>query len=485
MKLLLLCAACLAVCALSASAEVKLADIFADRMVLQRSQPITVWGMASPNEKVKVSLGGAEAVAEADGEGAWQATLPAREASGPFEFKVAGAGSERTLREIMIGDVWLVAGQSNMVLALQSTTEWTEVKTDGIFPAIRICKLPGNFSFDPAVGYPRPIAWDVLNSAKAGFFSGVGYHFARTLQPEIGVTLGVIQGSAGGTQIEQWTPEEALKAAHPESALFAERDKARAEALANPAAKVNAIKAGAATLYNGTIHPIRHLKLAGVLWYQGEANTRTKADYRVLLHTWTAAWRAVFDEPKLPFVIVQLPGFGLPKDDSWMRVREAQMLAARELGLPIAVTIDLGSKETIHPANKAVVGKRSGLATLQGVYGKPVEGASPAPESVRFSSGEAIVEFPSAGAALRAEDGSVAGFELAGADKQFRPATGILKGHIVSVTSPDVPQPVAVRYLWAPYSEKVSLYSSGGLPVAPFRSDGWPTADVSPWFSKK
>lgn len=485
MKLLSLCAACLAVCALSASAEVKLADIFADRMVLQRTQPITVWGTASPKEKVKISFGGAETAVEADGEGFWLATLPARDASGPFELKVAGAGNERTIREIMIGDVWLVAGQSNMVLALQSTTEWPEVKTEGIFPAIRICKLPGNFSFDPAPGYSRSIAWDVLNSAKAGFFSGVGYHFARTLQPEIGVTLGVIQGSAGGTQIEQWIPDEALKAAHPESALFAERDKARAEAQANPETKINAIKAGAATLYNGTIHPMRHLKLAGVLWYQGEANTRTKADYRALLHTWTAAWRAVFDEPKLPFVLVQLPSFGLPKDDSWMRVREAQMLAARELGLPMAVTIDQGSKETIHPANKAVVGKRAGLAALQGIYGKPVEGASPSPTSVRFSGGGAIVEFPSAGPALRAEEGSLAGFELAGADKQFRPASGFLKGRVVTVTSPDVPQPVAVRYLWAPYPETVSLYSSGGLPVPPFRSDEWPKADVSPLFTKK
>jgi sialate O-acetylesterase len=471
MKSLSLSVAGLLALALSASAEIKLADIFADRMVLQRQQPIAVWGTASPKDKVNVSLGGAEGVAEADGEGHWLVTLPAREASGPFELKVKDGTGERIVRDIMIGDVWLVAGQSNMVLALQSTTEWPEVKTAGVFPGIRICKLPGNFSFDPAAGYPRPIAWDVLNSAKAGYFSGVGYHFARTMQPEIGVTLGVIQGSAGGTQIEQWIPEEALKTAHPESLLFAERDKARAEAQANPEAKVNAIKAGAATLYNGTIHPIRHLKLAGVLWYQGEANSRTKADYRALLHTWTSAWRTTFGEPKLPFVLVQLPGFGLPKDDSWMRLREAQMIAARELGIPLVVTIDQGSKETIHPANKAEVGRRAGFAALQGVYGKPVEGTSSVPESVKFSGGEAVVEFPSTGPALRAEDGALAGFELAGADKVFHPATGVLKGHSVIVSSPEVAQPVAVRYLWASCPEKVSLYTTGGLPISPFRSD--------------
>lgn len=161
------------------------------------------------------------------------------------------------------------------------------------------------------------------------------------------------------------------------------------------------------------------------------------------------------------------------------------MLAARDLGLPLAVTIDQGSKETIHPANKATIGKRAALAALHGVYGKPVEGASPAPESVRFSGGEAVVEFPSAGPSLRAVDGPLAGFELAGADKQFHPATGILKGQVLTVTSPDVSQPVAVRYLWASYPEVVPLYSSGGLPVSPFRSDEWPKADVSPWFTKK
>jgi len=454
-----------------AEAKVGMADIFADHMVLQREQPITVWGTADAGAPVAVALGTLQPVsAQADGEGKWKATLPAQAASGPFELKAASGAESQVVKDVMIGDVWLASGQSNMVLALQATTDWPKAKTEGIFPAIRICKLPGNYAFDPAESYSRKILWDPLNSAKAGFFSGVAYYFARAVQPAIGVTLGVIQASAGGTQAEQWTPETALRAAQPDNPLFAVRDAAKAKLAADPQAKIGASTAGAAALYNGTIHPLRFLKFAGVLWYQGEANSRSKRDYRPVLKTIVQSWRDLFGEPALPFVIVQLPNFGLPKDDGWMRVQEAQRLAAQDLCLPLVVTIDQGSATTIHPPNKAEVGRRAALAALEHVYRQDVEGTSPTVQNVKFEGDTATVTFSGFKGDLTLKGDAVKGFELAGADGNFQPATAAIQGQSVKVQAAGVPQPKAIRYLWANSPEAVTLYSAAGLPAGPFRA---------------
>lgn len=451
-------------------AQMDLAGLFTNHMVIQRRQPIQVWGTAVPGAEVEVSIAGSKVSAQADGKGRWKAELEAMEASGPFELKASNGSDVRIIKDVMIGDLWLISGQSNIVLALQATSEWAEAKTAGVFPNIRICKLPGNFSLNPAEKYSRSLGWEQLNSAKAGYFSGVGYYFARTVQPAIDVTLGVIQASAGGTQAEQWIPEEALKAALPDNPLFAAHDKAREKLDADPGAKVGANEAGAAALYNGTIHPLRFIKLAGVLWYQGEANTRSKRDYRPVLKTLVQSWRELFKEPNLPFVIVQLPNFGLPKDDGWMRVQEAQMLTARELGLPLVVTIDQGSPVTIHPPNKAEVGRRSGLAALQHVYKQDVEGTSPSAKIVKFEGDSAIVEFKGFKGDLELKGDEVKGFELAGADQNFRPATAEIEGSRVKVKSEAVPEPKAIRYLWANSPEAVTLFSAAGLPAGPFRA---------------
>lgn len=450
-------------------AQAELAGIFTDHMVIQRSQPIQIWGTSAPGAEVEITLGEKKSAAKADDGGQWKVLLEPMPASGPFELKMSSGSESRVLTDVMIGDVWLVSGQSNMVLALQATTEWPEIKTAGNFPAIRICKLPGDFSFTPADKYSRALRWEPLNSAKAGFFSGVAYHFARTVQPAIGVTLGVIQGSAGGTQAEQWTPESALKESLPDSPLFAVRDKARAKLEADPAAKIGVIESGASGLFNGTIYPLRFSRLAGVLWYQGEANTRSKRDYQPVLKTLVKSWRELFAEPELPFVVVQLPKFGLPKDDGWMRVQEAQMLAARELKLPLVVTLDEGSPTTIHPPNKAEVGRRAGLAALQSVYQQDVEGTSPFVKSVGVQGDSVRVEFDGFKGDLVLKGESLAGFELAGADGNFHPAEAQIQGRGVLIRSGEVAAPKSIRYLWANSPEVVALYSAAGLPAGPFR----------------
>lgn len=450
----------------SDAAELAAGAIFGDGMVLQREQPIPVWGFAIPGSEVLVSLADHRATAAADAGGRWSAILPALPASGPHRLELRSGSATAAVADIMIGDVWLISGQSNAVLALAATSEWPQVKTEGTIPLIRICKLPGTFAMEPADAFSRAIAWERLVPARAGYFSGVGYHFARTVQPAIGVALGLIQGSAGGTQVEQWTPEAELRAADPDSPAFAARDKAKARLAADPAAKVGASEAGAASLFNGTINPLRQTRLTGVVWYQGEANSRTKADYRPRLRTFIRSWRTVFGAPDLPFVIVQLPAFGLPVDDGWMRVQEAQLRTAEEFGQPLVVTIDQGSPTTIHPPNKAEVGRRAGLAALERVYRKPVVGTSPLPTTVRFADGAATVEYASD---LVVRGDAIRGFELAGADGAFVAATARLDGRRVTVQAAGVPQPVALRYLWVHAPEAVTLYGPTGLPAPPFR----------------
>jgi sialate O-acetylesterase len=219
-------------------------------------------------------------------------------------------------------------------------------------------------------------------------------------------------------------------------------------------------------LYNGTIHPLRRLRFAGALWYQGEANTRSKDDYRPRLNTMIRSWRELFGQPALPVVLVQLPDFGLPKDDGWMRVQEAQRLVARDLDLPLVVTIGQGSRVTIHPANKAEIGRRAGLAALQHVYRQPVVGSSPAVQALRFDGGAAILGFS---ADLVVAGAAVSGFELAGSDQVFVPATAQVAGRQVTVTADGLGQPVAIRYLWVHAPAAVTLTGPTGLPVGPFR----------------
>lgn len=442
-------------------------------MVVQRSQPITVWGTADPGAAVTVTLADKTAAAKADPDGRWQATLPAAPASGPFELNVACGAESARVKDLMIGDVWLISGQSNVVLTLAAGgPEYLEAKKNPPTDLVRVAKLPGNYSFEPTEALSRHIAWEPLNAARVGaFLSGVGYSFIRNLQPVAGVTLGLVQASAGGTQVEQWTPEAALGAAEPDNPLFAIRDKAKAKFAADPKARIGVVESGAAGLYNGSIYPIHLAKFKGVVWYQGEANTRSKRDYRPVLTAFVKSWREVFGQPDLPFIIVQLPKFGLPKDDGWMRVQEAQMLTARDLGLPLVVTVDQGSPITIHPTNKAEVGRRAALAAAQHIYGANIDGTPPLPKSVTFAGDTATVEFDGFKGDLVVKGDSIQGFELAGPDGKYQPAAATLQGRRVLVKSPAIPTPKTLRYLWANSPEAVTLFSAAGLPASPFRSE--------------
>ena len=477
MKRIALGSLLLAISTTGSAADLTLAAVFGDHMVLQRGQPITVWGSAAPAAPVTLELAGQQGSATADASGAWSIELPPLPASGPFTLTAHSGSAALTRSDLMIGDLWLASGQSNMVLALTASTEWAATRTTGIKPGIRVCKLPGTPSLTPTETYVRDIPWDLFDPSRVGAFSAVAGYFALTVQPALPgkeqgkepLTIGVLEGASGGTMAEQWTPEAALRAADPQSRTFALREKSLAKVAADPQTKVGGSDAGAAALYNGTIHGVRHLKFAGVLWYQGEANSRSPDDYRPRLTTLIKSWRELFAEPELPFIIVQLPHFGLPKDDGWMRVQEAQRLVAQDLKLPLVVTIDQGSAITIHPPNKAEVGRRAGLAALQHVYHQAVNGTSPQPTALHFTGATAAIDFSDD---LVVNEAAISGFELAGHDQAFVPASASLSGRTITLSAAGITQPEAVRYLWVHSPAAVTLAGISGLPVGPFRFGG-------------
>jgi len=490
-------------------AQLLVSGYFGDQMVIQRNQPITIWGTEKPGVKVTVELGTLKGEVKSDGNGNWRVTLGALPASGPLELKVADGDESETFREIMIGDVWLISGQSNVVLPLMATIEWPKIKKKNTFNNIRFCKIPNSFSLEPVAMFSNPVSWVKGDPAKVGMLSGVGYYFARTVQPAIGVTLGIVQGSSGGTQIEQWMPSKALKAVDPNNPNFVAHDKTmmamKAESHANANTldnagdkeegqtdpdtnstthnklvktkkvnsnpKVNAMTAGTASLFNDTIYPLQYAKITGVVWYQGESNTLAQVDYGLLLKTLIQSWRGVFEEPELPFVVVQLPGFGLVKDDGWMRMREAQRLTVAEMGQSLVVTIDLGSSTTIHPPNKREVGRRCGLAALEHIYHQTVEGTSPFPKIIQFSGDTVKVGFDGFKGDLLTRGKSPQGFEVSGSDGKFIVASAKVEGRYVFVHAEGVPHPQKIRYLWASFPETIDLYSVAGLPVVPFQSN--------------
>ena len=251
----------------AATSAFQLGGFFADHMVLQRSLPITVWGDGAPGADVSVTLGKASSTTKAGPDGRWRLDLPALAASGPYELKASSAGEAKVLKDVMVGDVWLVSGQSNVVLTLSASTDWAEEKKLPASPAIRICKLPADRAFEPAEGFKRAILWQPLDPAHAGsYLSGVGYYFVKNLQPKLGVTVGLVEAAAGGTQVEQWTPLAAVQAAAPDNPLLAMRTKTLAKLMADPAAKIGLTESGAGVIYDGTIAPFHLAKLAGVLW---------------------------------------------------------------------------------------------------------------------------------------------------------------------------------------------------------------------------
>jgi sialate O-acetylesterase len=502
---------------IAASASVTLAPLFQDHAVLQRDKPIPVWGRADPGERVAVSFQGRQASATADGGGKWMVSIDSLPASAsPSDLVVTGA-NQVVIHDVLVGEVWLCSGQSNMEFTVLSPDrpDFRVVNAEqevaaANFPLIRQFTV-GRFESDTPVDSAKG-SWTACTPATAGEFTAVGYFFARDIFRKLGVPVGIIDCSWGGSAIEAWLSKSAL-AGDPAFAVVQERwvqeqaqyplNTARRQALIQawrnveaqarqrgPAEYAAFLKQfpepkpfpapdkpyphAPSRLYNGMLRPLIPYALRGALWYQGESNAGRHGEYHRLFAAMITSWRADFGQGDFPFYWVQLASYGAgnPAGTDWAFLREAQ---ARTLSLPatgMAVAIDIGDTENIHPRNKQEVGRRLALIAKARDYGVTVDFSGPVFASAERSGPGMVVKFSYAGTGLTAAGKPLQSFELAGPDRKFFPASAAIVRDQVLVQSPHVPNPVAVRYAWRNAPE-ANLYNGAGLPAVPFRSDSW------------
>ncbi|NOT62142.1 MAG: sialate O-acetylesterase [Acidobacteria bacterium] len=492
----LLCHTFLLMLALAAvvSADVKLPAVIGEGMVLQQGIAVPLWGLADEGENVIVEMQNQKVTATAK-DGKWMVKLAALKAGGPFTLTITGK-NKLEFKNVLVGEVWVCGGQSNMQWAVKQTNEPDKTIAEAKHPQIRLFTVPRLEADKPTTEIKS--AWFECSPETVPDFSAVGYYFGRDLHAARKVPIGLIDNAVGGSPAESWMSAEAMQADEEYKAFLAaypkrmeqwqinmEKYKADVEKAKAEGAKPPTLPGRPwmpAGLYNGMLVPIAPYAIKGAIWYQGESNATRAYQYRRLFPDMIRNWRATWGQGDFPFLFVQLAAFGpntktLGESD-WAELREAQTMtlkASPHTGQALA--IDYGTYDDIHPKNKLPVGQRLALAARAVAYGEKLTYAGPTYQAVKFKGNQAELSFTSIGKGLEARpngsNAALKGFLIAGADKVFHEATAEIKGKRVVVSSPSVTNPVAVRYAWAKYPE-VNFYNLEGLPAVPFRTDDWP-----------
>jgi sialate O-acetylesterase len=485
-----------------------LAPIFTDHAVVQRNKAIPVWGTANPGEKIEVKFHGKSYSAVAEPNGHWMTYLDSSNADGVgADLDVHGMSKAIILRDIVVGDVWICSGQSNMAFPLQKAGDAVVEIQQANDPLIRQIAVEDTVALEPRETVVTT-GWRSASPTTAGSFTAVGYFFARQLRDKLGIPIGLVSCSRSGSPIESWIDAETLAS---DSAFaiaqtrwrlsqvhFAE-NKAKYDKLitqweegkppvsAGSSALQAYIKAHPkpfepfnirpswrpSGLYNGMLHPIVPYALQGILWYQGESNVDHANEYYRLFSALIYEWRAHFRQGNLPFYWVQLPNYrsGDASGLDWAFLREAQSRALLLPNTGQATTIDIGDPDNIHPINKRHVGERLARIAEHECYGIATECFGPIFESIVVNGSSLWINFIH-NDGLMANGAHVQSMQLAGADHIFHAAVGTVVGQSVIANAEDVTAPIAVRYAWY-NSPKANLYNGSGLPAAPFRSDNW------------
>ncbi len=524
----------------AARADIKLPAFFSDHMVLQRDLPAPVWGTAAPGEKVAVAFAGQSITATADTSGRWLVKLAPLPAFATAQTITVRGANTVTVNDVLVGDVWLASGQSNMDSPMSSGSAALALP-EATDPLIRFFKVTKSVASEPQPDLKGK--WELSTPDSAKTFSAVAYFFAKEIRRTQNVPVAVFNDAWGGTPIKTWMPLESFRfGSGPVLAkTLAEWEKALAQHLAvkdKPALMTAyytdmkdwetnvqpAIKAAKAAgkpapadarpepvapdpiampsaskrpstptiSYTAMIAPLATYGLRGVLWYQGEADASHGLEYRDLFPALIQGWRAAWGQGDLPFLFVQLPANG--KDTTpvaaqsntipWLREAQARALALPATGM--AVTLEIGDPDNVHPDNKIHSGHRLALVAREVVYGEKIAGTSPLYRDHAVSGGSIRVRFANTGGGLVIGEApwrpanaaplpkdKLLGFYVAGEDKKWVEAAARIEGDSVIVSAAPVAAPVAVRYGWAS-SPSVNLYTKDGLPVAPFRTDDWP-----------
>ena len=472
-----------------ATAEVRLAGIFADHMVLQREQPIPIWGWADQGEKVRVEFAGQLAETSAAGDGAWSVTLQPLKASQDGEpLRVVSGDQSTEINDVLIGEVWHASGQSNMAMTVGAMSGELDVVNNDIaaadLPALRFCRINEGDSAKPLADLPRQATWTVCTRSTVSSFSGAAFYFARRLQGELGVPIGVIDSSRGGTPIEPFIPRAAFHS-HPTLKRELELgDRGDLNAIWKLPGGVRARDANwlPGRLFHSRLAPISRFAVRGAIWYQGESNSGIQEDPRDYQHKMRAlvnGWRQALGNEKLPVYYVQLPGSGA--GDGWPYLREQQRLATDLPHTGMVVTIDIDGAG-IHPANKIDVGQRLARWALAKDYAEQIAFSGPLFDRQELQGDKIVLHFRHAenGLMVADKDGlaepratpdaELAHFEMTNESGPWQPAVARIEGKTVVVTSPEVSAPIAVRYAYAVTPGHCNLYNRDGLPASPFCS---------------
>ena len=483
-----------AAAAVEESGKPFLHPLFASHMVLQRGAQDPIWGWTDPGKQVTVNMNGKSATATAGDDGKWIARIGPFEAGGPYELSISGP-QEVKLDDVVVGDVWICSGQSNMEMGIGNVNDAQREIAEADHPQLRLFTVPKHVAYEPQTGFarnksqPDEAKWltctpQNIRVGDWGGFSAVGYFFGRDIQQKLNIPIGLIHTSWGGTIAEAWTSagsleqmpdfRDALKKLHerpePEARRSAQRAPTTQPQRPNPNVPT--------VLYNGMIAPLEPLAITGAIWYQGESNANRAKQYQTLLPTMIRDWREHFQVGDFPFFIVQLAAFmpesERPQESQWAELREAQGVAAQTVRRSaIAVATDIGDAKDIHPKNKQEVGRRLALDALALSYGQKIEYSGPVFSAMQVEGNKAVLHFRHLGGGLEARgDGPLRGFAISGDGRQFVWGDAKIEGDTVVVSSPEVEHPVAVRYGWANNPAQDNLYNKAGLPAPPFRTDG-------------
>ena len=487
--------------------EIRLPDVIGNSMVLQQKMTVPVWGTAEPGEAVTVAFAGQKKTVIAGQDGKWRVDLGKLAASfQPQTMTITGKNTIE-LKDILVGEVWLVSGQSNMQRLLRETDNGEAVQAAANHPNIRLFNASREVAFKKKQG--KLGEWTACTPETVKEFSAAGYYFGVDLQKELNVPVGLLNSSYGGSQAEAWTPVEYLNAS-PDlkptvdrtQVWAAEREKVRvdyAAAIAKWREDQDKAKAAgarpspspgvpdalrdyriASSIYDGMIQPLMPFAIKGAIWYQGESNEARAEQYGLLMTTMIRAWRERWGQGDFPFGIIQLPNYSAvkaePEEAPWRFIREAQRqtaLKTRNTGL--IVTIDIGEANDIHPKNKVDVGKRMLAWALKDVYGRKIA-TSPVLRKTEIRGSKIVLTFDDVGSGLKLKRGDKLNeFAIAGADKKFVWADAKIVGkNKVEVWSSSVASPLAVRYAFNSNPKDPNLTNDSGLPASPFRTDNWP-----------
>jgi sialate O-acetylesterase len=502
-----------------ALADVSLPAIFSDHLVLQQGKPVPVWGSAAADEDVTVRFAGQTQVTRADLEGKWRVTLdPLTADAKPQEMVISGKNT-LTLKNLLVGEVWVCSGQSNMQWTVSQSGNAQQEIAGANAPQIRMFTVERATGMTPAADVKG--SWKEANSADVGEFSAVAYFYGRHLHQVLKVPVGLINTSWGGTRVEAWTSRESLeerpcaaqmlsdwdgirqgwdtaaeaaKFATSKAAWQAEAKKISAENTKLPADQKkktpqaprppddpNKTPHHPAVLFNAMVAPLIPYSIQGAIWYQGESNQKRAFQYQELLPNMINDWRTRWNDP-FSFYIVQLASFGngqpitqeagLP--DTWAELQEAQYLTSITLPkVGLTVTNDIGEEKNIHPKNKQEVGRRLALWALAKDYGRAdTVFSGPMFKNALIEGNQVRIQFDHTGGGLKTRDGgALKHFQITGEDKKWVWAQAKIENNEVLVSSTEVPNPVGVRYAWAAWPEGANLINAEGLPASCFRTD--------------